>query len=179
MKLSGVVSRLRSWFGTERQHGSGAQCSRGQTAVDYLVGISLVLVTILGTFVLVPMVFDPFEPAISPDKQSMADRLADDIVTNNTYAGDERTLNRSGLDNSFEDYLDTHRAEAGITRYERVNVTIQNGTGTRVSTSGDPFRRDAGGVATSVRTFTTREQANGEDNPCTKGCQLIVRVWNR
>jgi len=134
-----------------------------------LIGISLVLVTILGTFAVVPTVFDPFEPAVSPDKQSMADGLADDLIANNTYPGETRTLNRTDLDISLN-VLDT--ADAGIPDRERVNVTIQNGTGSRVASGGDPFPPNVGGVATSARTFTTHGQA------CEAGCQLIVRVWD-
>lgn len=148
-------------------------CSRGQTPVDYLIGISLVLVTILGVFVLVPTVFDPFEPAVSPDTQSMADRLADDLVTNHTYPGEERTLNLTEMNGSIQNDLDRLRADAGITERERANVTVQNGTGSQVVTAGDRFPTGAGRVAASVRTFTT----HGQD--CTDGCRLIVRVWTR
>jgi hypothetical protein len=149
-------------------------CSRGQTPVDYLIGISLVLVTILGTFALVPMVFDPFEPAVSPDKQSMADRLADNLIANNTYPGEARTLNRTDLDNSLNDLNTT---DAGIPDRERVNVTVQNGAGTQVATGGESFPPNVGGVAMAVRTFTTRNQTCGPSDSELNSCQLIVRVW--
>lgn len=161
---------MHSYFREKRQGQSEIRGSRGQTPVDYLIGVSLVLVTIVGTFALVPMVFDPFEPAVSPDKQSMADQLSDDLITNNTYPGEERTLNRTKLEASLNDL---NRSNAGIPERERVNVTIQNGTVTRIATAGDPFTTNADGVATSIRTFVTREQA------CTDGCQLIVRVWSQ
>jgi len=140
--------------------------------VDYLIGISLVLVTILGTFALVPAVFDPFEPAVSPDQESMADRLADTIVTNHTYAGEERTLDRTELEASLKNDFGRLRADAGITQRERVNVTVQTGTGVQVAAGGDAFVAGTGGTATSVRTVATREET------CADGCRLIVRVWD-
>ena len=169
-RLSGAV-RLLSPFGGEGQ--SQNRCSRGQTPIDYLIGISLVLVTILGMFVFVPVVFDPFEPAVGPDTESMADQLADNLVTNHSYVGEERTLNRTAMEGSLENELDVIKADAGITERERVNVTIQNGTGSEIFAAGDSFPTGAGGAATSARTFVTRDQA------CTNGCQLIVRVWTR
>jgi hypothetical protein len=173
MYLSRGVDRLHTCFGRLQPARSGTRCSRGQTPVDYLVGISLLLVTILGTFALVPTIFDPFEPAVSPDKQSISDRLAEDLVTNHTYTGEERTLNRAELEASLDNDLPALRADAGIRKSERVNVTIQNGTGTQLYTAGDPFVDGAGGDATSVRTFATRDKA------CADGCRLIVRVWSR
>lgn len=170
--LFGASSRLRSCFGRYGRNKTATSCSRGQTPVDYLIGISLVLVTILGTFALVPVVFDPFEPAVSPDKQSMADRLADNLVTNHTYAGEERTLDRKRLETALENYFGTLRAEAGIPNREQVNVTVRTGTGVQLSAAGDSFDDGTGGTATSVRTFATREQA------CADGCRLIVRVWS-
>lgn len=100
----------------------------------------------------------------------MADQLADDLITNSTYSGEERTLNRSKLDTSLNNF---DRVDAGIPDREQVNVTIQNGTGARISTVGDSFDINPGGVATSVRTFVTRDQE------CADGCQLIVRVWSQ
>ncbi|MBX0303662.1 hypothetical protein [Haloarcula salinisoli] len=129
------------------------------------------LVTILGTFALVPAVFDPFEPAVSPDEQSMADRLAENIVTNHTYAGEERILDRTKLEASLQNDFGTLRANAGIPDGERVNVTVQTGSGVQVTTGGDTFA-GTGGTATSVRTVATREPA------CAVGCRIIVRVWS-
>jgi len=137
-----------------------------------LIGISLVLVTILGTFALVPAVFDPFEPAVSPDKQSMADRLAENIVTEHTYEGEERTLDTAEMVASLDNDLGRLRADAGITKRDQVNVTVQTGTGTKVYRGGEAFDAGTGGAATSVRTFATREQT------CAGGCRLIVRVWD-
>lgn len=172
MNIHRGVDRLRTRFGGGRRSQRETRCSRGQTPVDYLIGISLVLVTILGTFLLVPAVFDPFEPAVSPEKQSMADRLADDIVTDHTYPGEERTLDSRRLGTSLANDLETLKVDAGITQYERVNVTIRNETGVTASV-GDSYGSGAGGAAKSVRTFATR------DGACADGCRLIVRVWSR
>jgi hypothetical protein len=168
---SSGAGRLLFTSGGESQRDPG--CSRGQTPVDYLIGISLVLVTILGMFVSVPVVFDPFEPAVSPETESMADQLADDLVTNHSYVGEERTLNRTGMESSLENDLAELKANAGITELEQVNVTIQSATGAEIFTAGDPYPSGAGGAGTTVRTFVTR------DGTCEDGCQLIVRVWTR
>lgn len=43
--------------------------------------------TIPGVFVVVPEVFDLFEPPVSVVEGTMADRLADDIVNDNPLSG--------------------------------------------------------------------------------------------
>lgn len=143
---------------------------RSQTPTDFLIGISLLLVTILGVFAFVPTVFGPFEQADSPTEGPLAERLSGDLISNHTLVGTERTIDTESLADAVGD-LDSQRAAAGIPEWKQVNVTVREG-GQRLLTAGDPWYGDRAG-GTSIRTIRTHGPA------CEGGCRLVVRVWAR
>lgn len=146
--------------------------NRGQTPSDYLIGISLVLVTILGIFAFVPTVFDPFEPTLGPEEQVMADRLADDLVENHTAVPTEQTVNLTALNETLEDDFEATRDASGLPDWKQVNVSVR-ATTRQVTATGDNFVQGSGSAGTSIRTITSHEDV------CNDSCQLVVRVWTR
>jgi hypothetical protein len=144
---------------------------RSQTPADYLIGISLLLVTIFGVFAFVPTVFDPFEEPTSPDEHVMADRLAADLVDNHTMHVAERTVDLDSLDAALGSDVADVQAWAGIPDWKQVNVTVKHGQ-SRVVWEGDEWRGDRPG-GMSVRRIVSHQEA------CRDGCNLVVRVWGR
>lgn len=141
---------------------------RGQTPADYLIGISLLLVTIVGVFVFVPTVFDPFEAPTNPDDRALAERVAGDLVENSTMLRTEQTVDLAGLNESFDD-LDAFTE--GVPERKQVNVTLWDGE-RRLNSSGAPWPGDVA-AGTGTRTVTSYQA------PCETGCRIVVRVWTR
>lgn len=144
---------------------------RGQTPADYLIGISLLLVTIVGVFAFVPTVFEPFEQPTNPDERAMADRISEDLIRNHTMLGKERTLDLDSLNATFSTGVAEVRDAAGVPGWKQFNVTLWDGE-QRLNGGGDTWQGDAAG-GTSTRTITSYQAA------CTDGCRLVVRVWAR
>lgn len=142
---------------------------RGQTAHDYLIGVTVMLLTLAGTFALVPGLFTPFQEPVAGDEQTMADRLADDLVEQHQMPRRSNTIKSGSLDTALEDdNFENTLARSGIPRSGiNVNVTVDGGN----LDGGDPYTTDEGAAATSIRIVRF------DTDVCDPACRLIVRVW--
>lgn len=150
---------------------------RGQTASDYVIGMSLLLVTILGVFGAIQGgVYEPFEDPVDGDERTMSNELSDTLINEHRTMGAERTLDNDTLNATLtnETRFNATVTKAGIPDVRRqVNVTIQNESGIVQRATHDDSWRDRPS-ATSVRVVKMK----GFDK-CTDSCQLVVRVWTR
>lgn len=154
---------------------------RGQTLQDYLLGISLLLLTVAGVFGFFPEVFVPFQETVGAEDRLMADRLADEVVEVNATVEEERTVNLTALNRTLTDPdgLGRLKNRSGIPAWMPVNVTVQDEDGTLLirgesGEAGTVYRDDGSeAVATRVRTI----QAQNRSSPCADSCQVVVRVW--
>lgn len=154
--------------------------TRGQTLQDYLFGVILLLLTVLGVFAFAPTVFTPFQEPVESENQQLSDRLATELIAETRGYTDSQTVSFAALNESLSDSstLGDRIDAAGIRSSKRVNVTVRDPTsGNTLFTSetddeGSVFRDDP--AATTVRTIVIHGQ---RDDPCRDGCQLIVRVW--
>jgi len=152
---------------------------RAQTLQDYLLGISLVLLTIIGVFTFFPDVFVPFEEPVASEDREMATELADELVEANRTMRGTQTVNFTGLSGSMQEpILGRLVNRSGIPGWKQVNVTIMesNTVLVRGDTNGvgSVFRQDSSDPpATVVRTV----QARNRTHTCAESCQLVVRVW--
>ena len=120
---------------------------RAQTTQDYLVGASVLLLTVLFVFSYTPGVFASYQSVIDSDERAQADRAAEYLLSNFSVEGSSNVLRydasegiheRLGSDDGFE----TFRESAGLdTRTARiakpnVNVTIVNAS--QIEAKGDP-----------------------------------------
>lgn len=166
---------------------------RGQTTQDYVVGISIVLLTVAGVFAFVPAVFDTTEDAVERNAYTQAEALGDHLVEMHTAEGTDRQIaygrleeTLTGLDRDIErDTASPVLASAGIRQdggeIRRVNVTVTPGVlnDTRpVAAAGDPYVR-AGTNTTETAATVTRFVHLGNVSRCGDSglCQLTVRVW--
>lgn len=130
---------------------------RGQTAVDFLAGMTIFLVTIGFVFTLVPGMFQPFETDTGPNMVA-ADRsaalLAEDLLLDD--AGDPGVVNETCAAEFFDgdgvvgdcrfnaDADDVHGA-LGVTDHIEVNITLESeGVVQTVDGSDGPVTAQAG-----------------------------------
>jgi hypothetical protein len=179
--------------------------ARGQTQLDFALGVSVLLVTIIGTLLFIQGgLFQSFDRSVDAPSQAQAERVASRLVENYTTEGNETILRYDRPDGSgIHDSLD---ADTGLTRLRgqaglnvtsarraspNLNVTVVNGTTlarteTRPATdaSGDrlAWGEDVAGVSNPgtvirvVRLENDRVPARGREI-CDPACWLVVRVW--
>lgn len=158
---------------------------RGQTQQDFLIGIILLILTMVGVFALVPGIFHPFQDPVQANEQDKADRLAEMLIENTSVDGTGTLLYRSnvsdswGLDNATADgAFGTLLEDAGISpgTTPLVNVTVKNGTNTLFWSEGyaaTSYQLNEGAAGTTVRVVRFVD-----DDSCDPICRLVVRVWS-
>ncbi|MBV0924597.1 hypothetical protein KTS45_10345 [Halomicroarcula limicola] len=172
---------------------------RGQTAQDFAIGTSVLLVTIIGAFVFIQGgALSVYEDSATPIEQPQADRVASYLVENYSVDGDPNVLRynqSSGLDRtlSADTGLSDLTASAGVnvssTRRTNpdLNVSIVNSSsledGRRepardgngiVLAWGESYREQP--YATSTRVVRLANDDDGTPQ-CTPTCWLVVRAW--
>ncbi|MFB6121502.1 MAG: hypothetical protein ABEJ68_10345 [Halobacteriaceae archaeon] len=159
--------------------------ARGQTTMDYAIGMSLFLLVLVGVFAFLPSIFAPFSAdggasLVVADRS--ADRLSGETLTNATATP---TVLDADCTAAFFDASATVPTECNFEtdasnlsgalgyddRRHRLNVTIRGGSGI-VTVSGTelqagPVVPESGDVVTSSRVVLL----DGDYD------QLVVRVW--
>lgn len=149
---------------------------RGQTAQDYVVGITVLLLTLSGVFAFVPTVFGITEDPVERNAHTQADELASQLVSEYRVGETETTLSAARLEREVDGGpvpADLQTA-AGIQR-NRVNVRITadaTAAATPLVESGEsvPETEPTATVSRFVRLSGDRCGSDGV-------CQLVVRVW--
>ena len=172
--------------------------SRAQTPQDFAVGVSVLLVTIIGVLAFVQgSAVGVYESPDVQRNQPIADRAATYLVENYSVNGTRNHIRyntSSGIDASLSGYnaeLDTLKDKAGLDVATerrvnpRVNVTVVNAsslkTGTRDPAVDDHDQRLAWGpdVADRDNVATTSRvvKLTNATGQCDPACWLVVRVW--
>jgi len=98
---------------------------RGQTTIDFAIGISVFVLAVAFAFALIPSLFAPFNAPIDDGLTTRADRTAATAVANlsadGTALDPERTANRFDATNGTETAL---RSSYGLSATTRINVTV-------------------------------------------------------
>ncbi|EMA19318.1 DUF7287 family protein [Haloarcula marismortui] len=172
--------------------------SRAQTPQDFAVGVSVLLVTIIGVLAFVQgSAVGVYESPDVQRNQPIADRAATYLVENHSVEGTRNLIryNASGgineslnMDSSELDSLKTNAGLDVATERRvnpRVNVTVVNASslkaGTRDPAIDDHDQRLAWGpdVANRDNVATTSRvvKLTNATGQCDPVCWLIVRVW--
>lgn len=157
--------------------------SRGQTPHDYLIGVSLLLITLFGVFAFVPGMLQPFTEPVNADDGTAADRVGERLVADHAIDGHQNTLNGTALEDTLsgdaDGDFDRLIERAGVNRsLQFVNVTVSHPNGTRLDDGWgrpDPeseFHVEVTDTATAVRIV----DADGIEG-CEPVCRIVVRVW--
>lgn len=142
---------------------------RGQTIHDYLIGVVIVILTIGVAIGLLGAAYDPFFDPVDTEDRTLADTLADEVVTATQTASGERTVSYAKTSEVLADDFDRLTAQAGFPDWRQANVTVEDATGETVVTAGDAREDEA--EAVSIRLVKSVE------SECAGGCRIIVRVW--
>lgn len=172
--------------------------SKAQTPQDFAVGVSVLLVTVIGVLAFVQgSAVGVYESPDVQRNQPMADRAGTYLVENYSVDGTRNHLRYNasgGIDESLDSdtaELDGLRGKAGLVvatdrrANPRVNVTVLNAStlerGARLPAVDDNGERLAWGPSVDDRTnvaISTRvvklTNATGQCDPV---CWLVVRVW--
>ncbi len=151
---------------TEEPTDNGTMTSRAQTEFDYVVGMTLVLLTLTGVFAFVPGIYEPFQDPVDADNEATADRIADELLTASAVQGSSNTVDGEQLRQNIQTV--NPPGETGT-----VNVTVQDGTEI-LDGSGSNYADNRQPAATSVRVISLANDTSGD---CTPVCRLVVRVW--
>jgi len=147
---------------------------RGQTAQDYVIGISILLLTLTGVFAFVPSVFGVAEEPVERNDQTQAAKLSDVVLAEYGANGTATTLDYDRLSAEVDgnDVPSTLLNESGIRRLQ-ANITVRNKSTDPVIIQSGPRVETNDPTATVVR-FVRFENTTR----CNEGiCQMVVRVW--
>lgn len=150
---------------------------RGQTQYDYLVGITLLLLTISGVFLQIPDIFDQAPEVTESVDQAVAERAADNLTDRAAIDGNDNYLNFTVLNQSLHENWSKTRDRAGLDIRQAMNVSVTNGTNSSAivaSNAGEWNYADGDNIA-----FAKRIVKFDNSSRCSTVCRLTVRVWVR
>lgn len=145
---------------------------RGQTPSDYLIGISLVLVTIIGVFgVIQGGIYEPFEDPVGGEERTMADEFGATLIDEYETAWGSRTVDNDTMTDDLDDATTFQELKntAGVPEWKQANVTLRNES-SAVFTAGDAWHDEPAATSTRV--------VRSETGRCAPHCRLVVRVWS-
>ncbi|WP_324756852.1 DUF7287 family protein [Haloarcula sp. GH36] len=165
---------------------------RGQTPQDFAVGTSILLLTIIGTFVFIQGGgLSVYEDPVTAIEQPQADRVASYIVENYSVSDNRNTLRYDepgGIDRLPSDLGDlSSHAGVNVSSDRRTdptlsvsivnNSTLRSGelrphTGATDLAWGAEYDNQTASIATRVISLN-----NDTNNVCDPICWLVVRAW--
>ncbi|WP_244605231.1 DUF7287 family protein [Halorussus halobius] len=118
---------------------------RGQTTIDFALGVSVFLLSVAFAFAMLPSVFVPFNAPVDDDLTTRADRTAATLLADLSTGGNaldpDRTADRFDATNRTQSAL---RSSLGLPATTRVNVTVTDAeTGAVASAGGRRLRAGA------------------------------------
>ncbi|MUV89221.1 hypothetical protein GJ629_04345 [Halapricum sp. CBA1109] len=153
---------------------------RGQTTQDYAVGISILLLTVVGVFIFVPTVFQVSETPVDRNEHTQAQELADSVIEEYRVGGTTNTLAYQRLSEvtGEQELPGALKDDAGVwLRNANVTIVEQRRVG---DVYDDPTFTAGSWVYDDEPTATVTRIVQFEDGDrCGSDgtCRLIVRVW--
>lgn len=155
---------------------------RGQTLQDYVVGISIFLVVVFIALGFFPELLAGIQSTNIADNEAQADRVARQIVVNNTVPGTTNELNVSKIETMMDQSENQLRDRFNLTDTVSLNISfvplngtngvfVENGTGTLLTSDPMYFGDEAGSAERIVKL------SNASVRHCDPACRLEVRAW--
>ena len=145
---------------------------RGQTLQDYLMGVTVFLLTTAFVVAFIPTLFTPFTAPVDASQTEQADRYAAEILTEVTQPNSTNIINGSETDSFFAD--ESNLDQIPTLEWSDVNVTLVAGDGTVQHTVGPPSQGESTAAATRV---VVPERGYSGNHTCTATCRIEVRLW--
>lgn len=145
---------------------------RGQTLQDYVIGVSIFLLTTAFVVGFIPTLFTPFTAPVDASQTAQADRYAAEVLSEITQPDSKNVLAGAETDSFFANASNLD----GIPTAEQseVNVTLVDGNGTVQQTVGPPYQGESTAAATRV---VVPESGYVGNHTCTATCRIEVRLW--
>ena len=141
---------------------------RGQTLIDYQIGIAIFVLATAFLFLFLPGVFTPHTAAVDASHVAQSDRVAADVLDLVTMANASNTLDDEATEAFFTD--DDAVESIPIRGGTAVNVTLVNADGEVLASAGD--HHDGESTAATTRTVSGEEAC-----PESELCYIEVLVW--
>ncbi|MDW7731121.1 MAG: hypothetical protein SCH66_01685 [Methanolobus sp.] len=155
--------------------------NKGQMHIDYLIGISIFLVSIVFVFTYTTGLFTPFQ-SNSDEVTLIADRISTNIIEQNMSAGNPLTTNLldgtkvddffSNSNSNYEGIIDYYGMDSSYLRYE-FNITLQNITAGNLNYITGESLPVQGNIGQTKRIVLVRNETTGDEVQA----MLSVRVW--
>jgi hypothetical protein len=146
--------------------------SRGQTQLDFGLGMGVFLLAVAFTFGTMPTLLDPMVVTVDDDATAHSERVNGVVVSELTGPGGT-TASNATVDSFFNTTASNSsklREFVGLSDRYHVNVSIWNRTGTQLHATGDPYDSGSDGVTTTRIISVTNET-------CDPTCRVVVHVW--
>jgi hypothetical protein len=158
--------------------------NRGQTLQDFILGISLFIVTVTFVLGLFPSFLSPFTTGSGGEERAQADRVARSMVVEHATQEGQTSLNASQLQDVLDNSQSDLRSRYGLPENAGINVTVRDldgnsiisHGGAKLATEKKRKNQTASSVA-RVITFDPESVPASDPNPCKPGCRLVVKVW--
>ena len=161
---------------------------RGQTTLDFAIGVSVFLAVVLFTFAFIPSVLDPFD-ATTEDRPTVADRTADNLAHGQLGSPSQPNVldwyctveyfegNASPTDCGYEGQTLKERLALGVG--DRANITItRNGSLSEMlcwASDADTTRDNEPGLETDCTGSDVTMLTIGEEQPGTQDTTIVSR----
>jgi hypothetical protein len=145
---------------------------RGQTLQDYVIGISIFLLTTAFVVGFIPTLFTPFTAPVDASQTAQADRYAAEVLSEITQPDSMNTLDGAETDTFFATESNLNRIPTSA--QSEINVTLVDGNGTVQHTMGPPYQGESTAAATRI---VVPEPSYVGNHTCTATCRIEVRLW--
>lgn len=165
-----------------REHGADGWTgmdARGQTLHDYVVGISVFVLTVAVVLGLLPSVVAPFQDGTGAVDGTISTRVGDRIVSNLSETGSPNVLEAEGISALMAKDEPALRSRFGLKSDRYVNLSLQSLAESTFLTNSSGIRQTAGASAGSEDVTTSARVVDISESgfDCRPACRLVVRVW--
>lgn len=152
---------------------------RGQTLHDYVVGISVFVLTVGLVLSLLPAAIAPFEATGDTVRGELASRIGEQLVSNLSAVGEPNVLGVGSVPDLMDRNQTQLRHRFGLASVRYLNLTLTSLNGSRIiaNASGTPMAAGPSAADEDVVAASRIVQPAGPDFDCTPACRLLVRVW--
>lgn len=153
---------------------------RGQTTLDFAIGVSIFLAVVLFTFAFVPTVLDPFD-VVAEENPVLADRTADNLAHGQLGTSEQPyVLDRYCTVTFFANESDPDCNYDGSTLAERLGIGSDQNANITITQDGEQllcWSDDAGGEPglTTACSDSDTTLAVGDERPTSEDTTITAR----